>query len=315
MIRRAANRHAANRHIGPLAGLLTRVGVIGVLAIAGQAVAAPAGSGIGAGAGKPRWQTLPAVPMLPKASDDGTVDVGGAKIYYAVYGKGSPVVLLHGGLGHAGQFGFQVPALADKFQVIAIDSRGQGRSTNGKAAITYAVMAADVVAVLDKLAVKRASFVGWSDGGEIALKLAIGCPDRVDRMIVFGANYDANGSKPRSRPNPTFNAYMVRSRAEYDRLSKDRAGAMPYKALVEALTPLWRNPSEITKDQLRAIQAPVLMADGDHDEVIELDQIKEMAELIPNGKLKVFANTSHFAMWQDPASFNTAMLEFLSAER
>jgi pimeloyl-ACP methyl ester carboxylesterase len=302
---------------GGVRRIVARVGLLGVLAMAGEVVAAPpqAGAKSGVAAGKPRWQTLPAVPAMPTASDHGAVEVGGAKIYYAVYGKGAPVVLLHGGLGHAGQFGFQVPALVDKFQVIAIDSRGQGRSTKGKVAITYDVMASDVVAVLDKLAVKRASFVGWSDGGEIALKLGIGFPDRVERMIVFGANYDANGSKSRSRPSATFNAYMVRSRAEYEKLSKESGGAVSYRALIEALTPLWRNASGITKDQLRAIKAPVLMADGDHDEVIELDQIKEMAELIPNGKLKVFANASHFAMWQDPESFNAAMLEFLGAER
>lgn len=260
-------------------------------------------------AGKPRWQTLPKVPAMPKASAEGTVEVAGAKIYYAVYGKGAPVVLLHGGMGHGGQFGFQVPALIDTFQVIAIDSRGQGRSTTGNVAISYDRMASDVIAVLDQLAVKRASFVGWSDGGEIALKLAIGFADRVDRALVFGANYDGNGSKPRSRPNATFAAYSARCRVEYDRLSKGRG--VTYGAMVQALLPLWRNPSGITKDQLRGITAPVLMADGEHDEVIELAQIREMAELIPKGRLKVFGNTSHFALWQDPDGFNAAMLEFL----
>jgi pimeloyl-ACP methyl ester carboxylesterase len=296
---------------------VTRGTVVGVavVALCGALGRSPDLGAAPARAEKPRWQTLPEVPALPKANEEATVEVGGAKIYYAVYGKGAPVVLLHGGLGHAGQFGYQMPALIDKFEVIAIDSRGQGRSTKGKAAITYDVMATDVVAVLDKLGIQRASFVGWSDGGEIALKLGIGFADRVDRMIVFGTNYDANGSKPRSRPNATFNAYMVRCRAEYDRLAKVRGGGVTYQALIEALTPLWHNPSGITKAQLRGIKAPVLMADGDHDEVIELDQIKEMATLIPNGQLKVFANTSHFGMWQDPDSFNAAMLAFLSAER
>lgn len=272
-----------------------------IAGLGGAAAAAPRG--------KPRWQTLPTPPALPKADDEGSVDVGGAKIYYAVYGKGDPVVLLHGGLGHAGQFGFQLPALLGRFQVIAIDSRGQGRSTKGKAPITYDAMAADVIAVLDKLAIPRASFVGWSDGGEVALKLAIGFADRVERAIVLGANYDASGSKPRSKPHPTFTAYTVRCRADYERLS---AGGLPYPQLVEALVPLWRNPTGITKDQLRAIKAPVLMADGDHDEIILLDQIEEMARLIPNARLKVFADASHFAMWQDPEGFNAAMLEFLT---
>lgn len=278
--------------------------LVAVMLIASVVSAAPRARG------KPRWQTLPAPPAMPKPDDEGTVEVAGAKIYYAVYGKGEPVVLLHGGLGHGGQFGFQLPALVDRFRVIAIDSRGQGKSTRGKAAITYDAMAADVVAVLDRLAIQRASFVGWSDGGEVALKLAIGFADRVDRLIVLGANYDANGSKPRSRPSPTFAAYTARSKADYERL---QAGGGPYPQLVEALIPLWRNPTGITKDQLRGIQAPVLMADGDHDEVIRMAQIEEMARLMPNARLKVFHDTSHFTMWQDPDGFNAAMLEFLTA--
>lgn len=261
-------------------------------------------------AGKPRWQTLPKPPVMPKADDEGTVAIAGARIFYAVYGKGDPVVLLHGGLGNSAHFAFQVPALLDKFQVIAIDSRAQGRSTKGTAAITYDQMARDVIAVLDKLAIKRASVVGWSDGGEVALKLGIGFPDRVDRLFVFGANYDANGSKPRGGPSTTFSAYATKCRSDYERLSK---ADLPYHALVGALLPLWRNPTGITKEQLRGIKAPVMMADGDHDEVIELDQIEEMSKLIPNAQLKVFDDASHFALWQDPESFNQAMLAFLTA--
>jgi pimeloyl-ACP methyl ester carboxylesterase len=260
---------------------------------------------------KPRWQTLPLPPAMPKADDQGSVEVAGAKIFYTIYGKGDPVVLLHGGLGNSAHFGFQLPALIDRFQVITIDSRGQGRSTKGKAAITYDQMAADVIAVLDKLSIKRASVVGWSDGGEIALKLGIAFADRVERLFVFGANYDANGSKSRTVQSTTFAAYSAKCRSDYAHLSKP---GLPYNALVEALRPLWRSPTGITKDQLRAIKAPVLMADGDHDEVIVLDQIEEMSKLIPNARLKVFQDASHFALWQDPDSFNAAMVEFLTTQ-
>jgi len=273
-------------------------------------IAAAIGASASAHAGKPRWQTLPAPPAMPRADVEDSVDVAGARIFYAVYGKGDPVVLLHGGMGNSAHFGFQLPALVDRFQVIAIDSRGQGRSTRGSAPISYDLMAGDVIAVLDKLAISRASFVGWSDGGEIALKLGIAFPDRVDRLFVFGANYDASGSKPRSAPSATFAAYSVRCRSEYLRLSRT---GLPYNATVNALLPLWRTPTGITKDQLRGIRAPVMMADGDHDEIIVLDQIEEMSRLIPNAQLKVFESASHFALWQDPASFNQAMVEFLIA--
>jgi pimeloyl-ACP methyl ester carboxylesterase len=281
--------------------LLLRVAVFTAIAVS-TAAARPA---------KPRWLTLPMPPAMPRADELGSAEIAGAKIFYAVYGKGDPVVLLHGGLGNSEHFAFQLPALIDKFQVIAIDSRAQGRSTRGTAAITYDQLALDVVAVLDKLAIKRASVVGWSDGGEVALKLAIGFPDRVDRLFVFGANYDANGSKPRGNVTKTFAAYSARCRRDYRRMSRS---GLTYNALVDTLLPLWRNPTGITKDQLRAITAPVMIADGDHDEVIVLDQIEEMAQLIPNAQLRVFERASHFALWQDPASFNTAVVEFLTTQ-
>jgi pimeloyl-ACP methyl ester carboxylesterase len=257
---------------------------------------------------KPRWEELPLPPPMPAAETKGSVEHDGAKIYYATYGKGTPVILLHGGLGNSDHFGFQVPALAAQYQVITIDSRGQGRSTMTRAKLTYQVMANDVVAVMDALKVPRASIVGWSDGGEIALDLAIDHPDRVDRIFVFGANYDANGSKPRDVQHQTFNDYAVKCRSDYEKMSKTPRA---YNTVVDALLPVWRNPTGITKDQLRSIQAPTMMADGDHDEVIELDQVKEMAQLIPNGQLKVFTDTSHFALWQDPKTFTQAILDFL----
>ncbi len=261
---------------------------------------------------KPRWQELPLPPAMPEASERGTVEVTGAKIYYARYGKdgGDPVILLHGGLGNGDHWSRQVADLVDHFAVYVIDSRGQGRSTRTRAPVTYDVMANDVLAVMDHLKLERAALVGWSDGGEIALKIAIGHPERVTKLFVVGVNYDANGSKPRGGPQtPTFSAYAAKCRADYARMS---ATPKQWDALVDWLLPVWRNPMGFTKDQLRSIQAPTLVADGDHDEVIVLDQVEEMAKLIPHAELKVFADTSHFVLWQDPKAFDETLVEFLS---
>jgi pimeloyl-ACP methyl ester carboxylesterase len=261
---------------------------------------------------KPRWQELPLPPAMPTPADRGTVEVAGAKIYYARYGKddGDAVILLHGGLGNSDHWSHQVADLGEKFRVYVIDSRGQGRSTRTRAQVTYDVMANDVLAVMDHVKVERAAIVGWSDGGEIALKIAINHPERVAKLFVFGVNYDANGSKPRGGPQaPTFAAYAAKCRSDYAKLS---ATPRQWDALVDWLLPVWRNPMGFTKDQLRSIQAPTLVADGDHDEVIVLDQVEEMAKLIPHAELKVFADTSHFALWQDPKDFDDTLVEFLS---
>jgi pimeloyl-ACP methyl ester carboxylesterase len=262
----------------------------------------------------PRWQTLPLPPPMPAAATTGHVDINSAHIYYATYGKGEPVVLLHGGLGNSDHWAFQVTELAKQYQVIVIDSRHQGRSTltKTKTKLTYHAMADDVIGVLDELGIQKAAIIGWSDGGEIGLDLAIHNPTRVAKLFVFGANYDSNGSKNRkSGSSPTFNAYAVKCRADFMKMSKT---PNTYPAVVDSLMPVWRNPAGFTKDQLRGIKAYTVVADGDHDEIIELDQVKEMATLIPSSKLVVFENTSHFALWQDPASFNKALLEFLAVK-
>jgi pimeloyl-ACP methyl ester carboxylesterase len=262
-----------------------------------------------ASASPKRWQTLPLPPAMPKAVTTGHVDVNAAQIYYATYGKGAPVILLHGGLGNSDHWAFQVPALAAKYQVIVIDSRNQGRSTFTKEKLTYHAMAADVLAVMDELGVAAAAFVGWSDGGEIALDLAIHHPARVTRLFVFGANYDASGQKP-SAGSATFASYASKCRSDFEKISKNPKA---YAAVVASLDPVWKTPVIFTKAQLRSIQAPTVIADGDHDEIIELAQIKEMAQLVPNATLVVFENTSHFALWQDPAAFNKAVLAFLGS--
>ena len=263
-------------------------------------------------AAKPaRWQQLKPPPAMPKPQTSGFVEEGGAKLYYATYGDGVPVILLHGGMGNSDHWSHQVPALAEKLRVIVIDARGQGRSTRPKAAPSYDQMATDVLAVMDHLKLDKAAIVGWSDGGEVALKLGVHHPDRVTKLFVFGANYDAKGTKPRAgRSHATFATYTARCRADYKRLS---GTPKQFDALVQWLLPIWRNPMGFTKDQLSSIKAPTIVSDGDHDEIVELAQVKEMATLIPNARLVVFEDTSHFALWQDPASFNKVLVEFLTA--
>jgi pimeloyl-ACP methyl ester carboxylesterase len=259
---------------------------------------------------KPKWETLPLPPAMPEPTAHDFCSVEGAKIYYAIYGDGDPVVLLHGGLGNADHWAFQLPALVEHHRVIAIDSRGQGRSTRGSGAATYDRMASDVVAVLDQLSIAKASFVGWSDGGEIALKIAVRHPERVAKLFVFGANYDANGSKPHHPRAQTFASYAVKCRADYEKLS---GTPRQWSAAVEWLAPVWKSPMGFTKDQLRAITAPTVIGDGEHDEIILRAQLEEMVQLIPHAKLLVVPDTSHFAMWQDPAAFNKALVEFLAS--
>src|SRR5512141_3003781 len=135
-----------------------------------------------------RFEAEGAAP-LPDTSDSGFVEHDGARIWYAAYGVGSPVILLHGGLGHSGNWGYQIPALVENgYRAIVIDSRGHGRSTRDEKPYSYELMASDVLAVMDSLNIERPAFVGWSDGACIALILAANHPERVSGVFFFACN-------------------------------------------------------------------------------------------------------------------------------
>src|ERR687884_1905889 len=116
-----------------------------------------------------RFEANGAAP-LPDTNEQGYVEHDGARIWYAAYGSGPPVILLHGGLGHSGNWGYQVPALLRSgYGAGVIDSRGHGRSTRDARPFTYELMASDVLAVMDEIGIDRAAFIGWSDGACISL--------------------------------------------------------------------------------------------------------------------------------------------------
>jgi pimeloyl-ACP methyl ester carboxylesterase len=175
-------------------------------------LAAPAGAA-------EKWEQLPAPAAMPTPAESGTVKVNGADIYYAVYGQGEPVLLLHGGLGNADYWGNQIPALAEKYKVIVMDSRGHGRSTRDAQPYSYGLMAEDVIGVLDHLGVGKAAIVGWSDGGIIGLDLAINHPDRVAKLFAFGANTQVSGLREDLPQSTVFNRYIENAGKDYERLS------------------------------------------------------------------------------------------------
>ncbi len=116
-------------------------------------------------------------------------NVNDIKVYYETYGEGESLLLLHGNSSSIAFFADQIPALAKHFKVIAMDSRAQGRTTDSDQEITYALMASDVAALIDKLKLGKVNIVGWSDGGNIGLELAYAHPEKVNKVVTLGANY------------------------------------------------------------------------------------------------------------------------------
>jgi pimeloyl-ACP methyl ester carboxylesterase len=260
----------------------------------------------------PRWKQLsPPTASMPAPVTQGDLAVDDFTLYWATYGdaKAPPVVLLHGGFGSGDDFANQVPALAPHFRVIVVDSRGHGRSTRSRHGLSYHRMAEDVIALLDHLHVPQAALVGWSDGGIVALDLAIHHADRVTRVAVTGTNYNRTGARPAGKGTP-FDAYYARCVTEYKRLAPDPAQLAAFRKDLRAM---WKREPAYRDDEMKAITAPLLVVHAEHDEIIKRAHVDAMASLVPHATLVVLPGVSHFAMWQDPEAFNRTILDFLRA--
>lgn len=254
------------------------------------------------------WLQLPPTPSLQAAKESGYTAIHGANIWYAIYGSGEPVILLHGGLANSNYWGNLVPVLAEHYQVIVMDSRGHGRSSNDNTPYSYDKMMEDVVGLMDFLKIKQAAIVGWSDGGIIGINMAIHHPERITKLFAFGANSNPNGTKDSSE-NQVIKAYIARAENEYQQLSPT---PKKFSDFQKQITKMWETQPDITQAQLNSIKTPTWIVDGDHDEEIKRENTEYMANQIPNAGLLILPEVSHFAFLQDPEQFNWAVLHFLT---
>jgi pimeloyl-ACP methyl ester carboxylesterase len=257
------------------------------------------------------WLTLPPTPRLPdNAIKSGYAPVNGVKIWYSVFGRGQPVILLHGGLANSNYWGHLVPALSSRYQVIVMDSRGHGGSTRNSEPISYDLMASDVLAVMDFLKIEKAALVGWSDGAIIGLDIAINHPARLTRLFAFAANSDPDGVADIAS-SPVFNKYLERAKSEYQKLSPT---PKEYDAFLAQITKMWETQPHFSADDLHRITTPTWIVDADHDEAIKRSNTLFMADQIPNSGLLIEPRVSHFAFLQDPEQFNDDVLHFLEQD-
>jgi len=247
-------------------------------------------------------------PPLPVADTQGHVENDGARIWYAAYGSGTPVILLHGGLGHSGNWGHQVPALIDAgHRVVVIDSRGHGRSTRDARPYMYELMASDVLSVMDTLHLEKAAVVGWSDGACVALILAAQAPARIAGVFFFGCNMDPSGTKA-FVATPVVERCFARHTQDYTALS---ATPDQFKPFVAAVSEMQRTQPNYTAHDLAAITVPVAIVHSEHDEFIKHEHAEYLARSIPGAALILLPGVSHFAPLQRAGQFNDAVLGFL----
>ncbi len=223
------------------------------------------------------------------------VVINGIRMYCEVYGEGAPVVLLHGNGGSIRNQAQRIEFFSKKFKVIAIDSRAHGKSIDSLSVLTYEMMAKDIHDLLDSLKVDSACIWGQSDGGILALLLAIHYPEKVKKAASFGANL---------RPDTTAVVPEIMHWAE------DMSRNVVRRKDKQLMQLVIDHP-HIPLTDLKKIRVPFMVMMGDRD-VITLEHSVEMFRNIPEGYLFVMPGSTHAGSYEHPNWFSIVVDDFFS---
>lgn len=266
-------------------------------------------------------------PAAPAASSPvgSRVEIDGMQMYYEVSGAGEPLIVLHGAYMNIPTMGPIIPKLAETHKVYALELQGHGRTTDIDRPITYAAMADDVAAFMDKVGLAKADVFGYSMGGQVGLQLAIRHPAKVNHLVAASAAYDLKGWQPvytAAIPQMTVEMILGMPFAEdYRRLAPNPDG---FRGLVEKLIALEKEPMAWEAD-VKALRAPVLIIAGDAD-VLTVEHAVAMFRLLGGGgmgdmgtplaasRLAILPATSHTAVITQPDLLHALIEPFLKGE-
>jgi pimeloyl-ACP methyl ester carboxylesterase len=245
----------------------------------------------------------------------GYATINGAKIYYERHGRGSPVLLLHGGFSHIGHQKPLIDLLAKHYEVIAVDTRGHGRSTLGDQPLTYPLLADDMAKLLDELRVGPVTVVGHSDGGTIGYILAAKHPTKVKALVANGANFrkaGRGGLTPESNEwIKTMTPEMVEGwgdiRQSYEKLNPEADWAR----FVLRVKGLWQSETDLTEDDFKSIRCPVLISYGDRDTFMSLADVVWMYRQLKDADLYIAPAGEHGHHVDQIEAFGPILLRFL----
>jgi len=232
------------------------------------------------------------------------MQVDDVELYYAVYGKGPRVLLLHPGLGHGDYWANQIGPLSQDYEVMVVDLRGHGRSTRSAKPITYELMADDVTYLIRRLHFGEPAVVGWGDGALVGLEMARRHPKRLSKLIAFGMAHDVSGLQPGVDQTPTFIEYVHKTAADYDRLAP---APKDFNATVDQMEALWAASPHYTARDLASVKTPTTIMVAEHDEWVIPEHAEQAAQLIPGAQSVWAPKVSHFAPWQAPKKFNDGL--------
>ncbi|NLR91759.1 alpha/beta fold hydrolase [Flammeovirga agarivorans] len=223
--------------------------------------------------------------------------------YYETYGEGEPLLLLHGNAQSIKDYAAQIPVLAKKYKVIAVDTRGHGKSTEDGTPLSYNLFAEDMLAFIDHLKIEKVNVLGWSDGGNTALIMAMKAPEKINKLAVMGANL----YNDKTSVLPEINS-QLRKRIkviEKKNLADTFEGRLLY---------LLRDEPNINPEDLTKIDCPTLVMVGENDYFFK-SHTRLIAEKINNAQLVVFVDGTHEEPIKNPDRFNATVLSFLEEKK
>jgi pimeloyl-ACP methyl ester carboxylesterase len=230
------------------------------------------------------------------------LDTRGFKLYYETYGKGAPLLLLHGNGGSISSMANQIPYFSRNYEVIAIDTRAHGKSKNPSDSLSFEQIVDDFNALLDTLHLDSCYVIGWSDGGIDALLLAIRHPDKVKKMAFTGANLwpDTTGLTP-----------FIWNLIVQGNAALHKQPQTPEVKNQLQISDLDYYQPHITLDQLHHISCPTLVIGGDHD-AIPVSHTVLIAENISRSYLWIIPNSGHSTPIFKKDQFNPIIQDFFT---
>ncbi|MEP6466567.1 MAG: alpha/beta hydrolase [Parafilimonas sp.] len=228
------------------------------------------------------------------------INTRGFKMYYEVYGKGEPLLIIHGNGGSINNFLYQIPEFSKNYKVILADSRAQGKSIDKGDSLSYEMMTDDLNALLDSLHLDSCYVIGWSDGGINGLLLAIRHPDKVKKLAVTGANLWPDSS--------AIDPFVYKWAMNYN----NQLAMQPQNDSIKnerKLAHLLSYEPHITLEELHTIKCPTLVIGGDHD-VILPQHTMLIAQNIPKSYLWIIPNSGHSTPIFKKDQFNKVVSDF-----
>ena len=244
------------------------------------------------------------------------LEIDGAKIYYETHGdENLPILLfLHGGFGTMEDFNSIISELDKEYRIVGIDSRGQGKSTLGKQALTYERMQKDVESVLAHLGIDSVSIIGFSDGGITAYRLASLTSLKIEKLITIGSRWHLKNTESAKEllskvTGESWKAKFPDTYETYQKLSTEP----DFDLLARSLVKLWLDPnsSGYPNDAIKNISFPLLIVRGDDDHLISKKTVFELSEIVENAHLLNIPFAGHAAFIEQKKIFMLSLNEFL----